>query len=122
VERGEEIVGGRGRGDRLLRREGRLAERRVVVARGVLDAPALAYLLKRLVGKSRRRVNERDVVVVERVERGRDDADRLDVRLKLDALAPVKLAARDDRQLDVRRDGEVRERDRVGEVLAHVVG
>src|SRR5205085_9730294 len=73
VERGEEIVGGRGRGDRLLRREGRLAERRVVVARGVLDAPALAYLLKRLVGKSRRRVNERDVVVVERVERGRDD-------------------------------------------------
>src|SRR5207248_9657342 len=122
VERGEEVVSARHAAHGLLRREGRVAERRVVVARYVLDARALMYGMLRAVGKAHRRVNEGHVVVVERVERGGDNAERLDVRLEFDAFATVELPATGDQQLDVRRRGEVREGDGVGQVLADAVG
>ena len=109
VESGQEVVGaGRGCSARRLRRgHGCVAERRAVVARHVLDARALAYDALRPVRKARRGVNKSDVGVVERVERGGDDADGLDVRVQLDPLATVELAAARDEEFDVRRRREV---------------
>ncbi len=73
-------------------------------------------------GLTRRGVNVRDVVVVGRVERGGDDAERLDVRAQLEGVAAVELRAACDDRLDVRGRHEVREGDVVREALADAVG
>jgi hypothetical protein len=122
VERREEVERA-GRDDQVATpRERRVAERRVVILRHVLYARALADGLPRVVGESVGGIDDGGVGVVERVERGRDDADGLDMGAQLDTLAPVELPAPDDLCLDVGGRGEVREGDRVGQALADAVG